>query len=107
MKRLLSSALGKIVVILYGLGFLILSASHVYATVIAYHYLTAWKVSRAMILTFATFLIPVVSTLYWLVVHWLQTEVFWNGLTVACASGLGVLAAGMICEMLQQWTARS
>jgi hypothetical protein len=85
----------------YGLGFAALAVAHVYATVLAYHYVYAWKSSRALLWVFLTFLTPILSTIYWLVVHWLQTDVFWNALTLNCASAVGLIAAGMICESLR------
>jgi hypothetical protein len=42
-------------------------------------------------------------TVYWLVIHWLQTEVFWNALTLVCASAFGFVVGGMICEALKQY----
>jgi hypothetical protein len=85
----------------YGLGFASLAIAHVCATVLAYHYVYAWKSSRALLWVLLTFLIPILSTIYWLVVHWLQSDVFWNALTLSCASAIGLIAAGMICESLR------
>jgi hypothetical protein len=51
---------------------------------------------------FVTFFFPVLSTIYWLVIHWLESGVFWNALTLACASAVGLIVGGMICETLKQ-----
>lgn len=101
MKKLISSVAEKLTLALYSLGFLILIGAHFYTTFIAYQYLFAWKASRALFWIAATLFVPVASTLYWLVVHWLQLEVFWNPLTVAIASGLCCIGAGIVCEVLQ------
>lgn len=86
----------------YFTGFAIFAAAHIYATALAFHYVYAWKASRALFWVFLTFFIPVLSTIYWLVVHWLQTEVFWNTLTLGCTSAFGFILGGMICEALKQ-----
>jgi hypothetical protein len=77
--------------------------THIYATALAYHYVYAWIASRALFWVFVAFFIPVLSTVYWLVIHWLQTEVFWNALTLVCASAFGFVVGGMICEALKQY----
>jgi hypothetical protein len=104
MKRLFSDALGKFAMVLYGLGFAGLAGAHVYATILAYHYVYAWRTGRALLWVFLTFLLPVLSTIYWLVVHWLQTDIFWNGLTTSVAAGIGCIAAGTLCEIVKQLT---
>jgi ABC-type Fe3+ transport system permease subunit len=58
--------------------------------------------SRALLWVFITFVIPVLSTIYWLVVHWLQTDVFWNSFTLTCAAGVGLILCGMLLETLKQ-----
>ncbi|MFN3659354.1 MAG: hypothetical protein ACK4UO_19075 [Pseudolabrys sp.] len=105
MRRLVSRTLAGMALALYWTGLAIFVLAHIYTTVIAYQYLYAWKASRALFWIVATFFVPVVSTAYWLFVHWAQTGVFWNSLTLACASGVALLAAGMLCELLQQTTA--
>ena len=102
MKRQVSAILGGAALAFYWIGFALLAVAHVYATVLAYHYVYAWKASRALFWVFVTFFIPVLSTIYWLVVHWLEIEVFWNTLTLACASAVGFIVGGMICETLKQ-----
>jgi hypothetical protein len=102
MKRMASAVLGGTATALYWLGFAALFATHVYATVLAYNYVYAWKMSRALLWVFITFLIPVLSTIYWLVVHWLQTDVFWNSFTLTCAAGVGLILCGMLLETLKQ-----
>ena len=104
MKQFLSAIFGKSALPLYWLGFAILVLAHVYATLLAYQYVYAWRVSRALFWVILTFFVPVLSTIYWVVVHWLQTEVFWNWLTLACASGISCIAAGMLCELLERRT---
>lgn len=104
MRRLISKVLGSLALPLYWTGLAILVLAHIYTTVIAYQYLYAWKASRALFWLVATFLVPVVSTVYWLFVHWIQTDVFWNTLTLACASGVAVIAVGMLFELIQQTT---
>ena len=102
--RALSTMFGKLAPAMYWLGFALLLVTHIYATVLAYHYVTAWRSGRAILWVFVTFIIPVMSTLYWLVVHWLQSGVFWNWLTLACASGFACFVAGMLCEVLERRT---
>ncbi len=104
MNRFFSDALGKFAVALYWLGFAGLAGAHVYATVLAYQYVYAWRASRALLWVVLTFLVPVLSTIYWLVVHWVETGVFWNWLTTTVASGIGCIAAGMLCEVAKQLT---
>ncbi len=104
MKRFFSDVLGKCALALYWFGFASLAVAHVYATVLAYQYVHAWKASRALVWVFLTFLIPVLSTIYWFVVHWTQSGVFWNWLTLAIAFGIGCVAAGMLCEVVKQLT---
>lgn len=105
LKRYLSGIFGVSAVAFYGLGFAILAGAHVYATVLAYHYLYAWKASRALLWILLTFLVPVLSTIYWLVVHWFETQNFWNWLTLACVSGIVCICAGAVCELLRRPTA--
>lgn len=93
--------LGRLALVLYWTGFAVFVLAHIYTTVIAYQYLYAWKASRALFWIAATFLVPVVSTVYWLFIHWTQTGIFWNSLTLACASGVAIIAAGMLCELLR------
>lgn len=102
MRRLISRTLASLALALYWMGFAIFVLAHIYTTVIAYQYLYAWKASRALFWVAATFFVPVVSTVYWLFVHWAQTGIFWNSLTLACASGIAFIAVGMLCELLQQ-----
>jgi len=102
MKRMASAVLGGMATALYWLGFAALFATHVYATVLAYNYVYAWKTSRALLWVFLTFLIPVLSTIYWLVVHWLQTDVFWNSFTLTCTAGVVLILCGMLLEILKQ-----
>ena len=99
MKQSLSALFGRCLSAFYLLAFGVLALAHVYATVLAYHYLYAWKSSRALLWVMMTFLVPVVSTVYWLIVHWAETGVFWNWLTLACAVGLGLMMAGMLVEL--------
>ena len=100
MKRMASAALGGTATALYWLGFAALFATHVFATVLAYNYVYAWKTSRALLWVLLTFLIPVLSTIYWLVVHWLQTDVFWNSFTLTCTTGIVLILFGMLLESL-------
>ncbi|MBI5910653.1 MAG: hypothetical protein HY848_11955 [Betaproteobacteria bacterium] len=104
MKRFFSALFGFSALAFYWLGFAVLAAAHVYTTILAYQYVYAWKVSRALLWIMLTFFVPVLSTIYWLLVHWLQTAVFWNWLTLACATGIACIAAGALCEVLKQRT---
>jgi hypothetical protein len=101
-KRFLSAIFGFSALAFYWLGFAILAGAHVYATVLAYQYVYAWKSGRALLWVMLTFLVPVLSTLYWLLVHWMETGLFWNWLTLACASGIACLFAGALCELLKR-----
>ncbi len=101
MKRFFSAAFEKVVLVFYFLGFASLVVTHLYATVLAYQYVNVWKASRTLIWVMLTFLVPVLSTLYWIIVHWLQTQIFWNWLTVGVAFGMGCIAAGMLWESVR------
>jgi hypothetical protein len=98
--------LGGAALTFYGIGFALLAVAHVYATVLAYHYVYAWKSGRALFWVFATLFLPILSTIYWLMIHWLESGVFWNALTWACASAVGLIAGGMISETLKQLMVR-
>lgn len=102
MGRLISKMFGRLALVLYWTAFAVFAFAHIYTTMIAYQYLYAWKASRALFWIAATFFVPIVSTAYWLFVHWGETGIFWNSLTLACASGVAFIAAGMLCELLQQ-----
>jgi hypothetical protein len=102
MRRFISKMLGGLALALYWTAFPVFVLAHIYTTMIAYQYLYAWKASRAIFWIAATFFVPVVSTAYWLFVHWAQTGIFWNSLTLACASGVAFIVVGMLCELLQQ-----
>lgn len=50
MKRQISAILDGAALTFYWIGFALLAVAHVYATVLAYHYVYAWKASRALFL---------------------------------------------------------
>jgi hypothetical protein len=104
--RGLSAIFGKLALLLYGLGFAVLVLAHLYATYLAYQYVHAWRASRGLMWVVVTFFVPVLSTLYWLVVHWLQSGVFWNWLTLACVSGIVCFVCGMLSELLERASAK-
>jgi hypothetical protein len=100
--RALSAMFGRLAPALYCLGAGLLVLTHLYAAVLAYQYVTAWRSGRVILWVFVTLILPVLSTLYWLVVHWLQSGIFWNWLTLACAAGLACIVVGMLCELLER-----
>lgn len=87
---------------LYLLGFAGLVAMHVYATYLAYHYVYAWQVRRALVWVLLTFVTPGLSTIVWFVIHWVQTGIFLNWLTIILAASLASFVCGMVSELIEQ-----
>jgi hypothetical protein len=95
-------ALGAFVNGVYFLGFAALAVAHLYATFLAYQYVSAWHVRRALLWVFLTFIAPVFGTIVWFVIHWWQSGIFWNWLTVALAASLSCFILGMASEWIEQ-----
>ena len=87
---------------LYFLGFAALVVAHFYATFLAYHYVAAWHVRRALLWVFLTFIVPILSTIVWFAIHWWQSGIFWNWLTLALAASLACFILGMVSEQIEQ-----
>jgi len=87
---------------LYFVGFGGLVVAHFYATFLAYEYVYAWHVRRALLWVFLTFFLPIFSTIFWFAIHWWQSGVFWNWLTLALAASLACFILGMVSERIEQ-----
>ena len=102
MKQSFSKALTAVGVLFYSAGIAAFLAAHLYATYLAYHYVLAWRARGVIFWTFMTFLVPALSTAYWLFIHWLESGVLWNWLTLACVAGLAGLITGALCELARR-----
>jgi fructose-specific phosphotransferase system IIC component len=86
----------------YFLGVGGLVVAHFYAAFLAYQYVYAWNVRRALVWVFLTFIVPILSTIVWFAIHWWQSGVFWNWLTLALAASLACFILGMVSEQIEQ-----
>jgi len=46
--------------------------------------------------------VPILSTIFWFAIHWWQSGVFWNWLTLVLVASLGCFILGMVSERIEQ-----
>ena len=82
--NILSSIAGALVMVVYMVWSLGGTALHLWTVLLAYN-------AKGFVAALVTFILPVLSAIYWAIYFWMDLHTFWNTYTMAVA-GFGVIS---------------